>query len=426
MQKLLISQCSASVLLSFAARLLAWLCLLLLTGVGNAAASPRAEIRGVWLTNVGSGVLYVPWGIDRAFRQLNRLHFNTVYPVVWNRGYTEYPSAVAQRATGRSQEPLLTTTHLGQDVLAAIVQTGKRQNLRIIPWFEYGFMAPAKSDLVRRHPDWLTTRRNGSKTLEVTEPEATDVAALDAGRSAAPSAMPQLPQVIRARGVGTRVWLNPLHPQVQQFLLDLITEVVTKYPVDGIQLDDHFGLPVEFGYDTYTIALYQQEHQGAKPPADFLNADWMRWRAQKLTDFMGQIFRAVKAINPDCLISLSPNSQRFSYQSYLQDWHPWVEQGWVEELVLQAYRNDLTRFQAELDQPAIRAAQQRIPVAIGILTGTWRQPIAFKQIQAQVQAARSRRFSGVSFFYWETLWSYLTPEAPHDRRTNFQQLFSDR
>lgn len=58
-----------------------------------------AEIRGVWLTNVASGVLFVPWGINRALNQLSALNFNTIYPVVWNRGYTFYQSAVAKEVS---------------------------------------------------------------------------------------------------------------------------------------------------------------------------------------------------------------------------------------------------------------------------------------------------------------------------------------
>ncbi len=32
-------------------------------------------------------------------------------------------------------------------------------------------------------------------------------------------------------------------------MVDLITDVVDRYPVAGIQLDDHFAFPVELGYD---------------------------------------------------------------------------------------------------------------------------------------------------------------------------------
>jgi uncharacterized lipoprotein YddW (UPF0748 family) len=125
------------------------------------------------------------------------------------------------------------------------------------------------------------------------------------------------------------------------------------------------------------------------------------------------------------IVSLSPNPQAFAYQAYLQDWQTWVERGWIEELVLQVYRNDLDSFQAVLNQPSVHTAQQRIPVAIGVLTGSWRRPIAFSQIQKQVETVRHAGLDGVSFFYWETLWSYLTPESPRERRASFEALFAN-
>ncbi|MEQ8971634.1 MAG: glycoside hydrolase family 10 protein [Coleofasciculus sp. C1-SOL-03] len=341
------------------------------------------EIRGVWLTNVASSVLFSPWGINRALTQLSQLNFNTVYPVVWNRGHTFYPSRVA------TQEPLLRIMRLNGDVLEEIVQQGHRQGLRVIPWFEYGFMTTIHSQLARRHPSWIT-------------------------QSLTQKSDPENPQLL---------WLNPLHPEVQRLILDLIKEVVSQYDVDGIQLDDHFGMPVELGYDPYTIERYQQEHSGNPPPNSPLNGEWMRWRANKISQFMGEIVQTVKSIKPDCIISLSPNPQAFAYKHYLQDWQTWVQRGWVDELVLQVYRDDLSRFTAELNQPAVRMARRTIPVSIGILTGTLGDPIPFDQIQAQVEAVRDRAFDGVSFFYWETLWSYLTPESPQQRRRGFRELF---
>ncbi|HBB30809.1 MAG TPA: hypothetical protein DDZ80_06840 [Cyanobacteria bacterium UBA8803] len=364
------------------------------------ASSPTpvvlTEIRGVWLTNVASGVLFSPWGINRALDQLSKLNFNTVYPVVWNRGHTFYPSTVAKPITGQGQDPLLRVMRLGRDVLAEIVEQGHRQGLRIIPWFEYGFMAPANSQLAQRHPNWISKRSNYKK----------------AGIASAKSLSDRY-----------QVWLNPLHPKVQQLILNLIVEVVTKYDVDGIQLDDHFGMPVELGYDPFTVRLYQQEHQGQSPPNSPLDPEWMRWRADKISDFMGRIFKTVKSVKADCLVSLSPNPQPFAYKSYLQDWRTWVQQGWVEELVVQVYRKDLSGFQAQLIQSAVQEARQRIPVSIGITTGTGQRPVAMKQIQQQVQKVRDRGFDGVSFFYWETLWSYLTPESPRQRRLGFRELF---
>ena len=70
---------------------------------------------------------------------------------------------------------------------------------------------------------------------------------------------------------------------MQKFIQDLIVEIVKNYDIDGIQFDDHFGLPSELGYDAYTTALYKKEHQGKLPPADFKDPEWVNWRANKIT-----------------------------------------------------------------------------------------------------------------------------------------------
>jgi uncharacterized lipoprotein YddW (UPF0748 family) len=42
-------------------------------------------------------------------------------------------------------------------------------------------------------------------------------------------------------------WLNPCHDRVRKFTIDLITDVVRRYPVADIQLDDYFSFPMEMG-----------------------------------------------------------------------------------------------------------------------------------------------------------------------------------
>ncbi|MEC4813264.1 MAG: family 10 glycosylhydrolase [Scytonema sp. PMC 1069.18] len=366
----------------------------------------QQEIRGVWLSNVSSGVLFVPWGINRALNQLSAYNFNTVYPVVWNRGYTFYKSEIAQRETGFDTQPLLNLLRGGNDVLATIAQLSARKNLRVIPWFEYGFMLPPNSILARVHPDWLTTQSSGVNWTEETTVD------LETGHS-------HSKPITRKE-----VWLNPFHPLVQNFIKGLILEVVTKYNVDGIQLDDHFGIPVRLGYDSFTVQLYQQEHNGKKPPIDPFNPEWMRWRADKLTNFIQDIVQSVKAVNPNAQLSLSPNSQAFSYKHYLQDWENWVNKGLVDELILQVYRNDKKSFLDELKQTAIQNVRRKIPVSVGILTGTLTNPVDIQRVREQVRLVREQSFDGFSFFYWESLWSYMTPDAPKKRRKAFLEMFA--
>ncbi len=96
--------------------------------------------------------------------------------------------------------------------------------------------------------------------------------------------------------------------------------------------------------------------------------------------------------------------------------------GIVEELVLQVYRDDLKVFTKELEYPEVLAAQQHIPVSIGILTGLKNKHVPIAQVKQQVQTVRDRKFAGVSFFFYETLWN-LSKESPQKRQLEFQKLF---
>ncbi|MFP4219439.1 MAG: glycoside hydrolase family 10 protein [Phormidium sp.] len=348
------------------------------------------ELRGVWLTNVDSEVLFSSRNLREGFERLHRLNFNTVYPVVWNWGYTLYPSQVAEPVIGRAVDP--EPGLQGRDMLAEAIEYGQELGLRVIPWFEFGFQAPSSSELARRNPDWLTQRADGTRTIMEGEHE--------------------------------RVWLNPFHPEVQEFILDLVLEVVENYDVDGIQFDDHLGLPVEFGYDAYTVELYRREHDGNDPPEDFNDPDWVRWRADKITEFVGRMFEAVKAVKPDVVISVSPNPQHFAYARYLQDWQRWQELGYIEELVLQVYRSDIEVFIGELNRPEVAAARRQIPVGIAVLAGLRNRPTEMPLIEEKVRTIRNQGFAGMSFFFYQSLWDW-SEDSPESREAGLAEFFRE-
>jgi uncharacterized lipoprotein YddW (UPF0748 family) len=354
----------------------------------NAQISQSTELRGVWLTNIDSDVLFEKERLKQSLRTLHQLNFNTVYPAIWNWGYTLYPSKVVAKVIGKSVDP--TPGLQKRDMLKEIVRDGHKQGLKVIPWFEFGFMAPADSLLAKNRPAWLTNRRDGTKIVK--------------------------------EGTHNRVWLNPFRPDVQQFIQDLIVEIVKNYDIDGIQFDDHFGLPSELGYDAYTTALYKKEHKGKLPTADFKNPEWVSWRANKITDFMKRVFVAIKANKKDCIVSVAPNPQRFSYEYFLADWQKWERMGIVEDLVLQVYRNDLNVFISELEYPEVKQAQSHIPVSIGILTGLKNRTVPMEQIKTQIEKVRERKFAGVSFFFYETLWN-MSQEKPQQRQQTWQKIF---
>lgn len=371
----------------------------------NTLPIPDNEMRGVWLTNIDSDVLFSREKLETGLNRLASLNFNTVYPTIWNWGYTLYPSQIAQRTIGHAQglypdlantgrrNEALEAAQADRDMLQEAIDIAHPLGMRVLPWFEFGFMVPADSELARRHPGWLTHKADGSTvTMEGSHP---------------------------------RAWLNPFHPDVQRFMLYLIDEVMSQYDVDGFQVDDHMGLPVAYGYDDYTKSLYQQDHGGKLPPDDARDPEWVQWRSDQISNFIRQMFQVMKARNSDAIFSVSPNPHPWSQDNYLQDWKTWVNKGYVEELVIQLYRSDLGRFVWEMQQDAADIARRHIPTSIGILSGLRGRPVPMSRIQEQVNAVRDRNYAGVSFFFYETLWLSDT-ETLEQRQTALRNIFPNQ
>jgi uncharacterized lipoprotein YddW (UPF0748 family) len=345
----------------------------------------RQEIRGVWITNNDLNILKDRAKVQEAVTQLRELNFNTVYPVVWNSGYVMYPSKVAKDL---QIQPFVFKGLDGHDILADLIDRSHRQKLLVIPWFEFGFMTPNTSELALNKPGWLTQKQDGGK--------------------------------ISVSAAGEVSWLNPFHPEVQQFIIDLLVELTNKYDIDGIQFDDHTSLPHEFGYDKYTVALYTKETQKS-PPKDYKDPQWVNWRANKITEFMVRLNNTVKQIKPNMIFSISPNYYDYAYKFQLQDWLNWARLNIVDELVMQVYRENLDSFSSKLSRPEIEEVKQIIPTGIGIMAGLRTKPVSIQQIQSQVRAVQQRDL-GVAFFYYESLWN-IAPEPLGERLAGFKNLF---
>ena len=344
------------------------------------------EIRGVWITNNDTADFLDQNKTQQAINLLADLNFNTLYPVVWNSGYVLYESAIAQR---EGLQPFNPRGYQGQDALADLITKAHQRGLLVLPWFEFGFMAPPMSELVTNHPRWFTQRQDGSKTS--------------------------------VTAAGEVAWLNPFHPQVQQFITDLVMEVVNKYDIDGIQFDDHLALPYDFGYDPYTISLYQQETKKA-PPQNPQDWGWVRWRANKITAFVTQLNKTIKTQKPNILFSLSPATYRLAYGTYLQDWLDWVRKDLLDEVIVQVYRTELSSFTEPIQRPEFQEAKAKIPTAVGILTGLKRKQVTMPLVSEKVQVAKNNGL-GVAFFYYKTLWE-VAPEPANQRKEAFRNLFA--
>jgi uncharacterized lipoprotein YddW (UPF0748 family) len=354
---------------------------------------------GVWLTNSPSPLYYDASRIERAVAELAEAGFNTLYPNVWSRGTTFHRSRYAP------MEPALERSNPGLDPICRFTAAAHRRGMEVVPWFEYGLMEPADAQVVRDNPEWLLQRIDGSTVMEL-------------------HGKPM-------------VWLNPAHPAVRERFLGLISEIVQRCGVDGVQLDDHFAWPVELGYDPYTRNLYRSE-TGNEPPSDFTDRAWMRWRRHRLTDLLRELRARLRQLDQQAastaarqgrprpsatVISLSPGPFRFAYNKWLQDWELWALGQLIDDLVVQNYAYSVAGFTRDLNQPALlKAREWGLPVEIGILAGFGGRTPAMATVAEKTRLSLERGH-GVIYFYWEGLWGrHAGPEGALLRQNGFRQL----
>lgn len=309
----------------------------------------------------------------------DELNFNVLYVCAWAKTRTLYPSQVlADNSSYASPEEGLFHSYTGGtgDPLQDLITEAHAKGIKVILWYEYGFMSrwgsaptPDNDKLLAVHPDWVGINNVG---------EASNYN-------------------------GTDYYYNSYNPEVQQFMLDLIMEAVNKYDIDGVQGDDRLpAMPRNSGYDAFTASKYKTE-KGIDPPTDFNNADWVRFRADILNDFAATFFNTIKGAKPECIVGFSPNPYPWAFNNLMQEWPVWLDNYLVQILSVQCYRNTVWAYEATIDEVLNyfknhgNGNLQRLSPGL-ILKGS--EGLADPEVlRGQMQANRDRGINGESFFY---------------------------
>jgi len=331
------------------------------------------EMRGVWLTNVDSNVFDSRDTIEEALAFLDAHNFNTIFPVVWHNGYTLYPSGTMDDYFDRPGHP----DYAGRDLLQEVIDAAAPYDIAVVPWFEFGFSSDNEADgpghILQARPEWAARDSSGDILLKN----------------------------------GFR-WMNAYHPEVQEFVANLVLEVAGSYDVDGVQGDDRLpAQPVEGGYAPYTRNLYAQQHDGQEPPSDVRDAQWMHWRASQLNAFAERLYTDVKAVDSTLWVSWAPSVYPWSYEEYLQDWPSWITGGYADLVHAQVYRRDLGRYRETLkslhpDSIAVPREFKEF-MSPGLLVKAGPYVIGEEQLLEAININRSLGYAGEVHFFYEGL-----------------------
>lgn len=144
---------------------------------------------------------------------------------------------------------------------------------------------------------------------------------------------------LRAYTYGRFVWMDPGDPDVQRRTLDVITDVVRRYDVDGVHLDDYF-YPYPENNGEFPDEATWQMYRGPMSRDD--------WRRDNINRFVRDLYASVKAIRPNVEVGISPfgiwrprNPRQIrgfdAYAKIYADSRLWLQKGWVDYLAPQLY-----------------------------------------------------------------------------------------
>lgn len=157
-----------------------------------------------------------------------------------------------------------------------------------------------------------------------------------------------------------QLWLDPGEPDARAYVLRVIMDVVRRYDVDGVQLDDYFypyPAPLGKGLDVPFPDGASWREFGL--PSGLNYADWRR---QNINQFIQSVHQSIKSVKPWVKFGVSPfgiwrpgNPPQIrgfdSYAGLFADSRLWLANGWVDY------------FSPQLYWP-INAPQQSFPVLL--------------------------------------------------------------
>jgi uncharacterized lipoprotein YddW (UPF0748 family) len=278
----------------------------------TAPAVMHGDLRGVWASTL-SPCMNSPEEVRQLVEAVRRAHLNCIVAQVRHRGITYYRSELEPPAPQWVQrpgfDPLATLVHEAHDTSAGA------QRLDVYAWFNvFNFGNVEATSLTQQQRErirgWLSYGTTGTRTQ----------------------------------------FLDPAIPDVQEYLLSLIRECVSRYPVDGVNLDFVRYPEEEAGYHPVAIERFQRLYGRHDRPTP-KDPQWNEFRREQISGFVRRCAAEVWKIRPDAMVSVcavgfggAPPNDDFTksspWREVHQDWAGWAREGCVDVVLRMGYKRE--------------------------------------------------------------------------------------
>ena len=267
------------------------------------AEQKNEQLKAVWISYSEFGALPAKSeddfaeAVDEMFSRISGFSLNTVFVQVRAFSDAFYPSKIFPLT-----EYIDCGGELSFDPLEIMVSTAKKYSLSLHAWIN-PFRISYKSDpdaLPEACPakKWLSDNDKGNDTYVYIS--------------------------------GSGIFYDPACAQVHKLIYSGIREILEKYDVDGIHIDDYF-------YPTVEKEIDQKEFSEYKSSGGTLTLD--EWRLKTINAFVAGMYKTVKMYGDDKLVSISPGGNiKKNIESYYADVKSWLSnEGFADMLIPQIY-----------------------------------------------------------------------------------------
>jgi uncharacterized lipoprotein YddW (UPF0748 family) len=365
-------------------------CVAAAAGARTAWAGPPPagqETRAIWVVR---HALTTPGRVDKVVDLASQVNANTLLVQVRGRGDAYYNSDLAPRAAD------LEATPPDFDPLSRICSRAHAEGLEVHAWINVFLVwsagAPPRSALhvVNAHPDWIAVRADGRRLVEM---------------------LPEEFQKEKMEGM----YLSPAVPEVRRHIRDLVQEIVTRYPVDGIHLDYVRYPEPTSGYDVHTRTAFEREFGvdplridspdslllsvlGGADRIPDLRARWIQWRREQVTNLVRDVRRDLDlAGRPIKLTAAVISDQNAALNRYLQEWPAWLEEGLLDAAIPMAYSPSTPIVERQLRDAMAIEHKRQIWAGIGIYNQ------GARDAAEKIRRARRLGVDGIALFSYDAL-----------------------
>jgi uncharacterized lipoprotein YddW (UPF0748 family) len=192
----------------------------------------------------------------------------------------------------------------------------------------------------------------------------------------------------RRQPLGWYCSLNPCLPEVRHYLVSVMHEIVSRYPVDGLHLD-YIRFPNEYtkAYapsttvpdyprDARTVGMFQRA-TGRTP--DQAPGQWNAWRAEQVSQLVRDIRAMMLKTRPGASLTVAVSADPdAALRQYFQDSRRWMAEGWVDAVFPMNYESDMGGYSARLANWT--GSRPRVPVVTGIMFDQRSAPLVKQQV----------------------------------------------